>query len=256
MLGVIEFLWGRTGVEGVAEGIAEEIEGEECDGHDGGRKEEEPPVTADGVNCLGAIGEETSPAGLGGLDPEAEEAEETFVEDYRGDGEGEVDDDDSREIGEEMSEEDAGMALSERASGDDELEIFQAKHLAANDSGHGEPFDETESEDEDDDFGVADEEGMAVGVEPIFEAMIEGGGGEDDDDEAGDGVENFDEPHHQGIGGASDVTGDEAVGGTDDEADGGAGEADEEGDAGAFHDASEEVATVVIRAEGVGEGWG
>lgn len=128
--------------------------------------------------------------------------------------------------------------------------------MAANDSGHGEPFDETEGEDKDDDFGVADEEGMAVGVEPIFEAMIEGGGGEDDDDEAGDGVENFDEPHHQGIGGASDVTGDEAVGGTDDEADGSAGEADEEGDAGSFHDASEEVATVVIRAEGVGEGWG
>lgn len=81
-------------------------------------------MTADGVNCLGAIGEETTPTGLGGLDPETEEAEETFVEDHGGDGEGEVDDDDAREIGEEMSEEDAGVALSERARGDDELEIF------------------------------------------------------------------------------------------------------------------------------------
>ena len=213
-------------------------------------------MTADGVNCLGAIGEETSPAGLGGLDPEAEEAEETFVEDHGRDGEGEVDDDDSGEIGEEMTDENLGMALAERAGGDDELKIFQAEDLAANDSGHGEPFDETEGENENDNFRVADESGVTVGVQPVFEAVIEGGSGEDDDNEPWDGVENFDEPHHQGIGGATDVTGNEAVGGADDEADGGTGEADEEGDAGPFHDAREEVSTVVIRAEEVGERWG
>ena len=48
------------------------------------------------------FGEEGPPTGLRRLDAEAEEAEERFVENDGGNGQGEIDDDDGKDIGKEM----------------------------------------------------------------------------------------------------------------------------------------------------------
>ena len=127
-----------------------------------GGEEEQPPVAFHRVDDLRAFAEQRAPTRLRRLDAEAEEAEEAFVEDDGGDGEREVDDDDAGEIRQQMAEDDARVALPERARGGDELLVLQREHLAADDARHGEPFDEAEGDDEDDDFRVADERGVAA----------------------------------------------------------------------------------------------
>lgn len=77
----LNWISAHTGIKAVTEGIAEEIEGEEGGGHEGSGSGQHPPVDFDGVDQAGTIGEEGAPAGLGGLDAEAEEAEEGFLED-------------------------------------------------------------------------------------------------------------------------------------------------------------------------------
>ena len=61
-----------AGVEGVAEGVAEEVQREEGERHGGGGKDEEPPEAAQRVDGSCAVGQQGSPAGLWGLDAEAE----------------------------------------------------------------------------------------------------------------------------------------------------------------------------------------
>ena len=99
-------------------------------------------MAADGVDGLSAVGEQGTPTGVWGLDAEAQKGQETFVEDDSWDGEGEVDHDDPEQVGQQVAEEDADMGLSERTRGSDECGFPKGEDLAADDPGHGEPFDE------------------------------------------------------------------------------------------------------------------
>src|SRR4051812_42526690 len=62
-------------VEGVAQAITGEIEGEEHRNQNAAGKNDHPPVDADGIDLRGAFREQRAEAGLRRLDAEAEVAE-------------------------------------------------------------------------------------------------------------------------------------------------------------------------------------
>lgn len=155
------------GVEGIAETVAEEIEGEKGGREEEGGEDEEGRI-AD--HAVGALLDEAAPGSVWGLDAEAEEGEDGFEAHDGGDGEGGVDDDRADGIGDEVAEDDSDVRESETARGFDELLIFEGEDLTADNASHGEPFDGAD----------ADEE------EP--ELVAEVGGEDDDNDEEGKGV--------------------------------------------------------------------
>src|ERR1700677_2369582 len=77
-------------VEHITQDVAEEIQCEQRHRHRHRRENQQPPVAVDGIDHLRPVGEQQSPAYLRFLEAEAEETQERFIEDHRGDGESEI----------------------------------------------------------------------------------------------------------------------------------------------------------------------
>ena len=85
------------GVNGVAEAVAEEVEGEDGD-EDGAAGGEEPWKIAEIFGVLGGV-EHDAPTGVGFLDADVEKAEDDFAQDVIGNAERGGDDDVRKGVG-------------------------------------------------------------------------------------------------------------------------------------------------------------
>jgi len=221
-----ELLTQEPGVEAVAEGVAEEVKGEDAE-HDGDSGEERH---VGGVEEVGAcVVEHGSPTGGGGRDAEAEEAEGGFCEDGAGHADGGLNDDGLQDVGEDVADEDAEGAGSECAGGLDVLAVSGAHDLGADKAGVADPTADGEGEDE-----VA-ETGAEEGDE---------GDGEEDSGEGEEGVHEV--GGEEGVHEATAVSGDGADHQADGEGDGDDADGDEQGDTRAEEDAGEDVAAKFI----------
>ena len=124
-------------LEGVAQGVADEVEGDD-DGHDAeAGRVDDPPVAVEGV--VDAVGEHRPPVGLGSRDAEPEEPERRQQEDGVGDLEGGVDDDRPDGVRDDVAEDDPGPAPAHDAHGLDVLAHPQGQRLAPDEPRRHEP---------------------------------------------------------------------------------------------------------------------
>ena len=243
------------GIESVAEAVAEEVKGEQGERHKEGGENEEPPVGFHRVDRLRTFGEEGAPTGLGCLDAEAKEGEKRFVENDGRDGKGDVNQDHTEEIRQDVAGGDAEWGLAESPGGEDEGLGLDREHLAPNDAGHGEPFDCAEGEDEDEDFRVADKVIELEMYKGFLEPGIESAHGNKNKNEARDGVKDIDEAHHQGVGFATFEAGIKSVTGSNKEGNKRTADAHGERDAGSCESVIKHVASIEVGAKRVFPGW-
>ena len=222
----------RFDVEGVADAVAEEHEGEDEE-HDG-QAGEEGEVGAVEEDVAVVFFDHGAPGGHGGLDADAEEAEAGFEEDGAGEVGGGHDDDGAGDVGQYVAEDGAEGAEAEGAGGFDVFFFFDAEHLSAHHAGDVDPH------------------GEAHGDEDLPEAFAEGEGDGDDEEDGGDGPDDVDEPGDEVVDPSAVVGGEGAEGDADEECNEDGDEADGEAYAAADHDHAEHVAAVGVGAEDEG----
>ena len=117
-----------AGVEPVAPGVAEEIEGE--DGEENGKSGKDDHVRGVEEVAAGVV-EHGAPAGKRSEDAETEKAEGGFGKDGSGHADGGLDENGLKNIGQEMAEEDARGGRPKGFCGQDEFEFFDFEYLGA-----------------------------------------------------------------------------------------------------------------------------
>src|SRR5262245_38102895 len=118
-------------IEGVAEPVAEQVDGQHGQ-HDGqSRKGGEPPGGGDVVS---PIGEHPAPGGRGWLDAEPEEGERRLVDDHEGQLQGGHHDDGRQGVGEHVAQEQPKRSIATRPSPAHELPLADGKHVGAYDT--------------------------------------------------------------------------------------------------------------------------
>src|SRR5215213_4361204 len=132
-------------VEGVAQAVAEEVEGEERQRH---RHAGEYQLPGEDGDVLYALLRETPPGGVGRLDAQPEEREERLLKHDRGDGERRVDDDGAERVRHEVPEDYLGRRDAGRARREHELLILERDYLPAHDARHRQPRDRAERREE------------------------------------------------------------------------------------------------------------
>lgn len=191
------FARGAAGVEDVADGVADDVEGEDGEENEEAGGEHEGAFD-DVADVLGFF-EHVAPAGVGGLDAEAEETQAGFGEDVAGDAEGNGDEDEAGELGEDVAGNDGEGAEANGLAGFDEFVFLDGENHAANDSGETSPTHEGENQG---DHGKAGGAGESGG---------EDDGKADQEIEAGDGHHDFGKAHHDVIDPATEVARDAAI---------------------------------------------
>ena len=191
-------LLGGPGVEGVAETVAHEIEGQQGEREDHRRGDQQPGAL---LHDVGAVLDHEAPGGHRGLDAEAEEADERLEHHDAGHGQGGVDRDDPGEVGEVMVGEDADLGLAERDRHLDELAVLERDRLGADDARHRQP-------------GHA-----ADGQEDHPDVLAEDHHAEDHDERERQRAQDVDRAHHGALDQAARLAGDDAVEHAEDEGD-------------------------------------
>src|SRR2546429_3650669 len=123
-------------IEGVAQGVAEQIESEHGE-HDRGPGEEEDPPRAAGEVLVG-IGEHGAPLGRRRLRAEPEKAERGGLEDRERDRERGLDDQGRQAVRNDVAQENAPAASAQAPRRDHEILLAQGEHGAAAQAG-GDP---------------------------------------------------------------------------------------------------------------------
>ena len=230
------FLLLSADVEGVADAVAEEHEGEDEE-HDGEAWEEcEVGVVEEYVAVV--FLHHGAPRGHGGLHADAEEAEACFEEYGAGEVGGGDDDDGACDVGQYVAEDDAEGAVAEGSGGFDVFFFFDAVDLSAHHAGDVDPH------------------GESHGDEDLPEAFAEGEGDGDDEEDGGDGPDDVDEPGDEVVGPAAVVGRQGTEGDADEQGDEDGDEAYGEADAAADDDHAEDVAAAAVGAEEEGACFG
>src|SRR4051812_2976648 len=135
----------RLRVEGVAQGVAEEVERQYQDENGDAREQD-----VGGVGLQVAEAVEDHPAEVGGRleDADAEERQRRLAGDVRGNRQRERDQDRRGEVGQQFTEEDAAQPRAGRAGRLDELAFAQRQDLAADEAGGRRPAERGEQQDE------------------------------------------------------------------------------------------------------------
>src|SRR5262245_58343064 len=133
-------VWSRRfWIKGIANPVAEQVEGE----HGGEKREageqEEPPG---GGEDRRRLGDHLAPARLGRVDPDAEVGEGRLQQDVLRDDQCRVDDDRSDEVREDLAEEDREVARPGGAGSLDELLLAERDDLPADDPADVRPVDD------------------------------------------------------------------------------------------------------------------
>src|SRR3954453_595632 len=234
--GTVELLRGRSagpGVEGVAQAVTEEVEGEhgEEDGQSG--RHHEPRVD---LVPAGGGAEHAAPRRGGRLDADAEERQGGLEEDVRRDEEGRVDEDRREEVRQHLPAQDVAAPGAQAASGVDELAFTQRQGLASDD-----PADVGPAEEADDEHQDADLQRVAAETEG---RVRDDARQRDGEDEQREGQEDVHQAADEAVDPAAEEGRGHAHGHADDHGQSGRQERDERGDAAGVDDPAEEVAPV------------
>jgi hypothetical protein len=223
-----------SGVEGVAEAVAEEGEGKHHQGDGDGREDDEAGEGEDG-----AVGLEDhrAPAGGSRVDTEADEAERGLCEDRARHAEGHDHDDRPEGVREEVAPHDRVVGGAEGPRRLDELAFLQREDLASNQACDVHPLNEPDDEEERKDVAA------------------ENASQKDDEEQVREGEHQVCEAHQQVVDAPAEVAGCGANGYTDGEDDGLREEANRHGEPGPVNEAAEPVAAQVVGAHQVVPRW-
>ena len=156
-----------------------------------------------------------------------------------------------------MPPDDPSVRGAERRGGGDVLLLLELQHLAAHDTGHRDPVEQREGDEDAHDAGAEIAHGLrergGAGVEPVLQRVLEHDLQQQDDQYLGDRVDQFDDTHHHKVDRAAGETGDRAVDRADDQHDQRRDDADDDRHARAVHRAGHDIAPGGIGAEDVGE---
>src|SRR5579875_2156684 len=136
-----------TGVESVAEPVAEEVEGHH--GYEDRQPGDDHVHRVDRVEPLAHRGREHLPPARGWRDQaDAQVVERGLEQDIRRDQQRGVDQDRADQVRQQLAEQDVGPARAEAAGGVDELALAQRQRLAPDDPAHVRPGEEPDDEDQ------------------------------------------------------------------------------------------------------------
>src|SRR5258708_14297078 len=186
-------------VEGVAQSVAEDIQGKQQHRQKSAGHEQYPGRR---LHFSRAFGNQSPQARMGFLDAQSEETQEAFEHDDLRHGERGVDDDGSDDIGDHVFDDDAGGARPRRHRGLDELPPANAQGLTAHDARHGEPTHRADRQ-----------------KQEIF-AAAEDDGQEYDEEDQRQSAQDLDNSHHHMVGAPADVARNGAVADADEQTDG------------------------------------
>src|SRR4051812_12387765 len=125
-------------VEGVAQAVAEEVEGEERQRHRHAGEDELPRKDR---NVLYPFLRETPPRRVRSLHAKPQERKERFLEHDGWNGQSRVDDDGAKRVRNQVAKDYLWRRDSGRARGEHELLILERDYLPANDTRHRQPRD-------------------------------------------------------------------------------------------------------------------
>src|SRR5580692_2692780 len=106
-------------VPGVAEAVADKVQREQGGHQDAAGKEYQPPVDADGIDLADPFGDQGSPTGHGGLNTHTEVTQERFVENNSRHGQGEISDDNTKCVGNDVTGKNPSRTRAKGAAGFD-----------------------------------------------------------------------------------------------------------------------------------------
>ena len=150
-----------------------------------------------------------------------------------------------------MLPEDVPVALTEDSRRSHIGTLPECQGLTPDDSGHGEPLDDAQAQDQDDQTRGADEPIPTMGIGGKLEAFVEGVDEDQDEDQPRNGIKHINDAHHGVVSSASRGSRNEAVGGADEEADRSSTDTDQQGNSPPFHDSEQEIPSVHVGAAGV-----
>src|ERR1700749_642172 len=222
-------------VEGVAQAVAEEVEGEESQRH---RHAGEYQLPREDGDVLYALLRETPPRRVRRLHAQAEERKERLLKHDRGDGQRRVDDDGAERVRNQVAEDYLRRRDPGSARREDELLILERDYLPAHDARHRQPRDRAERREQ---------------KEYLFQRRLPAEEREqhDDDHHVRNRVEHVNDSHHQVVRLAAEIARGRAPGDAYDEREEGGDDADHERDAAALKHAREHVAARGVRAHRV-----
>src|SRR5208282_5327721 len=140
-------------VEEVAQGVADEVDGEDGEHHGQGREEHEMRRIE---KVRAGVVEHGSPAGGWRGDAEAEEAHGGFGENGSGHADSRLHDDGLNDVGQDVARNNVEIASAESASGFDKFALADREHLRTDQAGVADPASERQSEHQIEDAGTAE----------------------------------------------------------------------------------------------------
>ena len=135
----------RLRVEGVAQAVAEQVERQHGD-EDGQTRHDH--VRGVDLERLDRLGQHLAPGRRRRLHADPEEGERGLVQDVGGDGQRGVDEHRRSQVGQQLAEQDPGVAGAQTARGLDELLLAERDDLAADDTTDVGPAEEADDDDE------------------------------------------------------------------------------------------------------------
>src|SRR5438552_697278 len=218
----------EPGVEGVAQPVAEEIDGEDGQHDREPRKGREPPRRGDVVP---SVGEHPAPGGRGRLDAQPQEGQRRLVDDHERQLERGHDDDRGEGVRQHVAEEQAHRPVAAGTGAADELPLPDRQHVGAHDAGELHPSRHGHHQDH------------------VDQAWAQR---EDDahrEQDVRNGQEDVHDTHDQGVGARAVEARKESQRDADQAGERHRGETHAEGDPAAVEDAAQEVTAEVIGAQ-------
>src|ERR1700761_8127766 len=183
-------------VEGVAQGVTDEAEGDDGDDEDDGGRVNEPPVAVE--QFVESAGQHRAPVGVRWRQAQAEETEGGQGQDGVGDAERGADHDHAHGVGDQVPEHDPARRTAHGPGGQHELAGPQRDHLAPDQPGHAQPGQD----------GQQGDDRPQVGRQDVDQ--------DQEQDQPRDGQQGVDHPHHDRVDDAAGDPGDGPVGGAED----------------------------------------
>ena len=207
-----------------------------------------------GVHALDGIGSQRTQRRQRRCNTQTDEAQVALGEDGSRDLQGGGNDQGTNAVGEQMLFDDTAAGSAQCAGSGDVLALFQDQDLAADDTRHADPVQQSKDDEDGDHVG-------AKGLHPLeaglggqrIQRILQSHAQQDDQQNIRDGVQNIGDTHHDIVHPATGKGGNSAVGGADDQHQHRSDQTNGQADTGAHHDTHRKVTTHTVGAQNVRE---
>ena len=207
-----------------------------------------------GVHALDGIGSQRTQRRQRGCNTQTDEAQVALGKDGSRDLQGGGNDQGTNAVGEQMLFNDTAAGSAQCAGSGNVLALLQDQDLAADDTRHAYPVQQSKDDEDGDHVGAKGLHPLEAGLgSQCIQRIFQGHAQQDDQQNIGDGVQNICNTHHDIIHPAAGKGRNRTIGGADDQHQHRSDQTDGQADAGAHHDTHSKVTTHTVGAQNVRE---